>query len=239
MPWIVSLCSQKGGVGKSTIVRALSDFVAKAGQAVKVIDFDQDQESTLEWNKVRVGLEHTPGIPVVVATSIEHLKTHLNGANVIIIDTPGRASRDTLEVALISHLVVQPTKGSRDDILPGVKLFEELIANGVPRDRLAFALARTDSEGEEKGARDYLTGLNFTVLPGSLPSRAGYNAAQNAGRSVLDTPYDSLNDKAQTLIEGLSKRLFAVNPTTGENTKDADAERRKSRPRPSRKEVAA
>lgn len=208
--WVVSFCSQKGGVGKSTLACAFASYVARAGAVVKLIDFDPQQSSAFEWNEARRGLGHNPALSVMEAGSSDEVKAMLTGAAVIIVDAPGRASKATLEIARLSHLVVQPTGGSRHDILPAERVFAELIEAGIPRARLTFALCRTDSEAEEKGTRAHLEGLGYAVLPGSLPSRAGYKVAQNNGLSVLETNYPSLNVKAAELIGGLAARMFAI-----------------------------
>lgn len=208
--WVVSFCSQKGGVGKSTLACAFASYVARAGAVVKLIDFDPQQSSSWEWNEARRGLGHSPALDVLEAATSEDVKGLLTGAAVIIVDGPGRASKATLELARVSHLVVQPTGGSRNDILPAERVFRELVEAGIPKDRLTFALCRIDSDAEEKGTRAYLEHLGYAVLPGSLPSRSGYKVAQNSGFSVLETNYPSLNQKAAELVGALAERMFAI-----------------------------
>ena len=41
------------------------------------------------------------------------------------------------------------------------------------------------------------------VLPGSLPERAGYRMAQNAGYAVTETRFGALNQRADALIQAL------------------------------------
>jgi len=208
--WVVSFCSQKGGVGKSTLACAFASYVARAGAQVKLIDFDPQQASAWEWNETRRGLGHSPALDVAEAATSDDVMGLLTGAAVIIVDGPGRASKATLELAKVSHLVVQPTGGSRNDILPAERVFRELIEAGIPRQRLTFALCRIDSDAEEKGTRAYLESLDYAVLPGCLPSRSGYKVAQNAGFSVLETNYPSLNRKAAELVGALAERMFAI-----------------------------
>jgi chromosome partitioning protein len=113
-------------------------------------------------------------------------------------------------MAKLSHLLVQPTGGSIDDIMPGERVFTELMHKGIPKERLAFALCRIDSEGEERATREYLTGQGYTVLEGCLYNRSGYKTAQNIGKSVLETNFESLNDKAGEIMLGILKRIREV-----------------------------
>ena len=52
MPIIVSFISQKGGVGKSTLARALA-AVAAYGMRVRLADLDAQQATVIEWERTR------------------------------------------------------------------------------------------------------------------------------------------------------------------------------------------
>ena len=54
MPVIVAFVSQKGGVGKSSLARALAVVAARAGLEVNVGDLDPQQQTVVEWLKMRV-----------------------------------------------------------------------------------------------------------------------------------------------------------------------------------------
>ena len=53
MAVIVGLVSQKGGVGKSTLARALGAVVAHAGLKVRIADLDPQQHTVVEWERMR------------------------------------------------------------------------------------------------------------------------------------------------------------------------------------------
>ncbi len=53
MTTVVAFISQKGGVGKSTLARALAREAVISGLKVKIADLDPDQATIVDWHKVR------------------------------------------------------------------------------------------------------------------------------------------------------------------------------------------
>lgn len=212
LPVVVAFCSQKGGVGKSTLARALAASAAKeAGVKVRIVDVDELQETAHAWSARRAAQGYRPEIPVVVPHRITDLKELAAiDDDILIIDAPGRASRDTLVIAKQAHLIVQPTAGSGDDLLPGMALYRELEEEGIPRGRLVWALSRIDSDSEERDLRMLLTGEGWQVLKGCLFNRSAYKRAMDSGLSVTETPFKSLNDKAGELVDSLNDALKAT-----------------------------
>jgi chromosome partitioning protein len=208
LPVVVAFCSQKGGVGKSTLARALAAAAAKdTGVRVRIIDVDELQETAHAWAERRAKLGLTPTITVTVAERIDNLRGLAGDADVLIVDAPGRASRETLTIARQAHLVVQPTAGSSDDLLPGIALYKELVEERVDPKRLVWALSRVDSEVEERDLRQFLEGQGWRVLKGCLFNRSAYKRAMDAGYSVTETAFPSLNKKAAALIDSLHETL--------------------------------
>src|SRR5690242_12040485 len=115
MPIIVSFISQKGGVGKSTLARALA-AVAGHFMRVRLADLDEQQETALQWERVREKDGSRPLCEVVGYSSVG--KAIAQGADVelLVIDAPARTNRQTFELAKHSHLIVQPTGASADDL---------------------------------------------------------------------------------------------------------------------------
>jgi hypothetical protein len=75
-----------------------------------------------------------------------------DAADLLVIDGPARASAGTLELARQSDLVVQPSGCGLDDLRPAVLLFHELLAAGIPRERLRN-VERELSEAESAAQR--------------------------------------------------------------------------------------
>jgi chromosome partitioning protein len=205
---VVAICSQKGGVGKSTIAAAMAAAAAREqGVRVRIIDADQLQETSAAWVARRKAAGIKPEIGIAIADRIGDMKPLAGDADVLIIDAPGRASRDTLTIARQAHLIIQPTAGSSADLMPGITLFRELEQAGIDRRRMVWALSRIDSEAEERELRAALQGEGWAVLKGCLFNRSAYKRAMDAGLSVTETAFPSLNSKAQVIIDSLQATL--------------------------------
>ncbi len=207
MAVVVAFLSQKGGVGKSTLARALADLAVKSGIKVLVADLDRQQGTVMRWSAQRMSAKILPPINVRAFDNIDAAITCSESDDLVIVDAPGHASRETLDIARHSHLIVQPTGPGLDDLVPGVLLFHELFAEGIPVSRMTFALCRTSAKEEEIAARRYLAKADYTVLAGSIPERSEYRGAQNAGRAITETGNASLNTRAEELMVTLLERL--------------------------------
>src|SRR5271168_765125 len=54
MTTIIAFVSQKGGVGKSTLSRALAREAAHSGLKTKIADLDTQQGTSIDWNRTRL-----------------------------------------------------------------------------------------------------------------------------------------------------------------------------------------
>ena len=207
MASVIAFVSQKGGVGKSTLSRALAREAAAGGLKTKVADLDTQQGTSVDWHRTRMDA----GIEPVV--SVESFKTAAQALavaehfDILILDGPARTSQATLDIARAANLVVQPTGASLDDLRPAVREFHALIKAGIPRERLTFALNRIGTDAEEADARAYLTEAGYSVLDGCLVERPAYRKAQNGGHAVTETRYAALNTRADALIQSLIDRV--------------------------------
>jgi chromosome partitioning protein len=207
MASVIAFVSQKGGVGKSTLSRALAREAAAGGLKTKVADLDTQQGTSVDWHRTRMDA----GIEPVV--SVESFKTAAQALavaehfDILILDGPARTSQATLDIARAANLVVQPTGASLDDLRPAVREFHALIKAGIPRERLTFALNRIGTDAEEADARAYLAEAGYSVLAGCLVERPAYRKAQNGGHAVTETRYAALNTRADALIQSLIDRV--------------------------------
>jgi chromosome partitioning protein len=220
---IVSFVSQKGGVGKSTLARALAVVLRQGGMKAALADLDFQQSTIGEWAKLRDERGIKPSIPVRRFKTADDAIIAGGAADVLIIDGPARASTGTLELARQSDLVVQPSGCGLDDLRPAVLLFHELLAAGITRDRLVVALCRSAGEPEEGAARRYIEKAKYDVLAAALPERVTYRDAMNGGASFVETSDSNLNERAQALMDELLKKVRTEVAARGKRTRKEQA----------------
>lgn len=209
MTTIIALISQKGGVGKSTISRALGREAAASGLSVKIADLDTQQGTTADWQRRRLAAGIEPAIQVEAFGSAKQALDRAGDFDLLILDGPARTSKATLEIAQVADLVVQPTGASLDDLVPAIREFHALVKAGVPKNKLVFALNKVGTPAEERDARDYLTEAGYAVLQGAVFEKPTYRQAQNAGYALTETRHTTLNGAADAVLQDLINRIGA------------------------------
>ncbi len=204
----IAVVSQKGGVGKSTLVELIAREYAAAEWRVLIADMDTKQLTATDWVAQRLQKNLQPEI------AAQPFKRPAQAAGVaydlIVFDGAPHSSSDTLAMAQVSDLIVLPSGGSRADLVPTIKLAHELVAAGIPKNRITGALVKIASDVEEEDARIFFQEAGFAVLKGALPERLGYRMAQNMGRAATETHYPSLNERAAELAQSVVDRLQEI-----------------------------
>jgi chromosome partitioning protein len=207
MPTVIAFVSQKGGVGKSTLGRALAREAAAGGLTVKIADLDTQQGTAVDWHRERLDAGIEPTVAVEAFRTAEQALAVADAFDLLVIDGPARTSKATLEIARVADLIVQPTGASADDLRPAVREFHALRQASVPAGKLVFALNRIGTDCEEAEARSYIAEAGYATLPGCLPERPAYRQAQNLGYAVTETRFTRLNERANALIQALIDRI--------------------------------
>jgi len=219
---VVAFISQKGGVGKSTLARALGAVAALTKIKVKIADLDPRQHTVASWQERRRENRTTPALQVVsFPTAAEAIDAGRSSDQLLILDAPAGTTNATLETARFADLIVQPSGPGIDDLDPAILLFHELVRAGVVRERLVMALCRVATKDEENRARAYVEKAGYRVLLGSIPERAAYRAAHNRGQAVTEIKLQALNDRTDALMgellslitEKVKLRVLAAKPT--------------------------
>jgi chromosome partitioning protein len=137
----IAFISQKGGTGKTTCCIELGVTAAQAGEAVAIIDLDP-QTNAANW-KDRRKAEN----PAVVSAQPGRLKQTIdaaeeNGADLVLIDTPGKNDNIAIGAVRLADLVLIPCHGVIYDMetLPSVRDLVQaaggapafVLYNGVP-----------------------------------------------------------------------------------------------------------
>jgi len=168
MTTIIAFVSQKGGVGKSTLARALAREAVAGGLKTKIADLDTQQGTSIDWHRTRLNAGIEPAVSAEAYGTAEQALKAGDQYDLLIIDGPARTSKGTLAIARLADLVVQPTGASVDDLRPAVREFHALVKEGIPRDKLAFALNRIGTAYEEAEARAYVGEAGYVALAGCL-----------------------------------------------------------------------
>src|ERR1039458_3615298 len=108
----VAVIGQKGGNGKTTVAIELATTAAAVGEDVAVIDLDP-QASAAKWRDRR-----TVDNPAVVSAQVSRLRQTLtaaktNGADLVVIDSPGKSDSAAVEAARVADLVLIPRSDER------------------------------------------------------------------------------------------------------------------------------
>ena len=208
MATIVAFVGQKGGIGKSTLSRALATSAARAGLSVRTADLDPQQATITVWAQARERQKLSPPIKVDRFHSAKEALDSVGDEEFFVIDTPCAISDQIADVAAQAAVVVQPTSPTVDDLYPAVLVFHALERMGTPREKLAFALCRTLADEEALEARTYLEGLGYAVLAGDIPERLEYRKAMNQGRAITEADQEELSTRAETMMADLLARVW-------------------------------
>jgi len=206
---IISVVSQKGGVGKSSISRTLAVEFTRAGWSVLLADIDDSQATASRWAEKRrnaagiVPQIHTAVYPMA-ALAIEASRDY----QLTVIDGAPHATRGTADAAAASDLVIIPTGSSLDDLEPAVMLAREL-AKTLNSELIAFALYKTTSPAQERESRETLESYGFHVLPASIAAKTGYIDAFDRGYAATETKYEPLNAAAGIMVQAVAEKLRA------------------------------
>ncbi|CAI2186710.1 4792_t:CDS:2 [Funneliformis geosporum] len=167
-----------GGVGKSTLARAVAIETTK--QKIKTLLADCDPQQSTSYDKQY---------------------------ELIIIDAPARASKATLEIAQQADLIIQPVGASNDDLIPAAKEFNALVKAGIPKKKLIFALTRLSTSKEAEAIKEYLKDTDYKYSETYLYEKTSYKQVQNEGKSITETRYKKLARQAKELVNELLNNL--------------------------------
>jgi chromosome partitioning protein len=205
----IACLSQKGGVGKSTLARLIARTYAGAGWRVKIADFNAKQKTSVDWVAMRQAGTISPEI--AAETFIAVKPALAQDYDLMVFDGKPDADTQTIDIAKAAELIVIPSSTSVDDLVPQVKFAHELRARGVPSWRIMFVLNKTgDSRIAIRDARDYLNQAGYDVAQGDLPFKVGYEMAQNTGRSLSESDFVTLSERADRMAQQIVDRLTKV-----------------------------
>ena len=217
-PKIVSFMSQKGGVGKSTLLVHLAIAFQMRGLAVAVIDMDYEQRTVAgTWRGLRKGNT----IPVI-ACEAKDLQKAINymadpddpEIDVILIDTAGRHDPGTTKAVRASDLVVVPvTPDSVFEIQPMGKTVKTIKDEGKAGSALVV-LTRTDptrngfESADTVRGRKGIAGYGLPVADQAITFYKAFKNTVSRGGTVLEKdPTSKAADQIKSLAAEMAAKL--------------------------------
>lgn len=219
---VISVISQKGGCGKTTLTLSLAVAAQRAGKTTAIIDLDP-QPTISKWSDRRE--EETP---VVISAQAARLHKVLKsaqdtGADMVFIDTPPRAADAAHEAAKAGGLVLIPCSDSIFD-LETVETTVNLLRLAGVQSAIAVLNGLPPSGLERDQAVEILQGYGLIVCPTGLGDRKAFKRAAAQGLSAQE--YDP-NDKAAAEIESVYKFMCKhMKKTTTEGGKNGESQSR-------------
>lgn len=203
---VIACLSQKGGVGKSTLARLIARTYASAGWSAKIADFNTKQLTSVDWVGIRMAAGLEPVIHAEPYTSVKGFKRE--PFDLIVADGKPDSDNSSLEIAKVSNLIVIPTGLALDDLKPQILFANELVSKGIKRERMLIVLNKiTESSSAVEEARQYLRSAGYQIADNDLTAKTGYQMAQNIGRSVAETNFQSLNERADELASEIVQKV--------------------------------
>src|SRR5690242_17095537 len=187
--WVV--CGLKGGVGKSVLSQSLAVEALKEGRRAAIIDTDS-QASTIEWSQDRIAAEIVA--PTVLAPGVKGVKGALAdlqkaGAEVVVIDTPPRATpalNAALEVATSAIMVTRPNKPDLSALAQTWDVIQRL-PNLAKRATTVVTQAPPGNRARALGlAIEYLKAAGIPLCPTALTYSLSYPYSQAEGLAVQE-----------------------------------------------------
>jgi chromosome partitioning protein len=208
MSTIISLISQKGGVGKSGIARLLAVEFMRAGWSVKIADLDTMQGTVTKWKarRDRAGLQ--PEIPVEKFATVERALREAERYDLLILDGPAHAEQGGKNMAKASDLVIMPTCYGLDDLEAQVEAAYELEEHGIKRNLIWFVFSRTSgSPAEDQTAREYLQRAKINVFEPVLPELPSIRQGHNGGKAASEISFPVIRERATALAVAVATQI--------------------------------
>ncbi|PCJ62741.1 MAG: phosphopantetheine--protein transferase [Bacteroidetes bacterium] len=211
---ILSIITQKGGAGKTTIATALAVAAQNDGLDTAILDLD-DQATSCFWSDIRK--EQTPAVKDVKAVRLPHMLDALReaGCDLVILDCPAIHRDIAMDAAHPSDFVLIPTRADVFDIRSMRQTVELMNSINKP---CAVVLNFCPPVGKElEDSREIIKALGVKLSPVELHQRKAYARAQQEGMTAQETEPNSL--AAQEIIALYKYTLIQLN-----NEKDVDNE---------------
>lgn len=177
---VLTIVSQKGGVGKTTLATGLAAMAAKQKRQVVLIDLDPQASATF-WAdiKKRADFASTPLPAARLPATLKALRQAR--CDLVIIDTPPNARDIAFEAIEQADFVLIPTKAWVLDMMAMSRTLD-LVKSYAKRAAVVLTFAR-EQRPETRDALKALATLKATICPVRIGDRVAYARAQSEGET--------------------------------------------------------
>lgn len=179
----ISIISQKGGAGKTTLAVHLA--AAAAAQRVTLLIDTDPQATASRWSQWRGGADPEVidcGAPSLLADKLS--KAAALGAELVVIDTPPHADAMARQAAKLADLILVPCRPKAFD-LAAIEASAELVGGGGKPAFVVFMAGPPRAPLIYREARELITGaFGLQIAPVSLPERAAFHHSTAAGQTA-------------------------------------------------------
>lgn len=186
---VLSIITQKGGAGKTTIATALAVAAQKDGKEVAILDLD-DQATACFWGDVRK--DNLLPVKDIKAVRLPHVLDALKeaGCDLVILDCPAVHRDIAMDAASPSDFVLIPTRADVFDFRSMRQTVDLMKSIEQP---CAVVLNFVPPVGQEVAdAREGVKSLGVELCPIELHQRKAYARAQQQGLTAQEAEPSSL-----------------------------------------------
>jgi chromosome partitioning protein len=224
----IALVGQKGGTGKTTVATTLSVAAGRAGLATVLIDLDP-QANASNWKDRR---RHDDG-PAVIAIPPSRLPHTLqtarnNGADLVVIDAPGKQDSAAIEAARAADLVLIPTRPQIFELETLAAIRNLLRVAGDPKTYVLLnGLHPQAKKAAEEAKAMVPPNFGFPTCPVHLCQRRSYGEAPTTGSVAEEVePDGAAAEECRQLFRWVRQQMKESGKTYGSNQKTGSIRKR-------------
>jgi chromosome partitioning protein len=174
----LSLVSQKGGAGKTTLSIHLAVAAHMAGLSVAIVDLDP-QASAWKWSKRR---DAEPYAATATAEQLEDVqaRARAGGLDLLIVDSAPHADRPAIIACRAADFVLVPCKPSIMDV-DAIAATLDITAFAKRPCAVVLNDCNTTTDADLAGTRGGLTDRGVPLYGGALYHRVGFSRPLSGG----------------------------------------------------------